>query len=274
VNVVVTGSSTGIGRALVSRLLANGHAVWGLARSDQAEFGRTRANFHSSVCDVGRWPDVEAAADAAAKVWPRVDALVTCAGLHGEIGQALQAEPVRWSETVRANLDGTFYAIRAFHCLLSRAERRAKVVCFSGGGATKARANFSAYGVAKTGVVRLVETIAEEDGGATLDINAIAPGNVTTRLTDEVVALGPERAGPAEYDSAVKQKASGDTSMVRALDLVTWLLSPASDGISGRLLSAPWDPWRSLGAHAAVLAGSDVYRLRRITPEERRLSFD
>jgi len=66
---------------------------------------------------------------------------------EGEIGRTLSADPGRWSATVRANLDGTFHAIRAFH-LLFRA--RAKIICFSGGGGTKPRANFSAYGSAKT----------------------------------------------------------------------------------------------------------------------------
>jgi len=67
--------------------------------------------------------------------------------------------------------------------LLARTGARAKVICFSGGGATKPRARFSAYGVAKTGVVRLVETIAEEERDRAYDINAIAPGAINTRLT-------------------------------------------------------------------------------------------
>ena len=58
-------------------------------------------------------------------------------------------------------------------------------------------------------------------------------------------------------------------SLEKALGLVEWLISPASDGISGRLIAAPWDPWSTLDRHASELAGSDIYTLRRITPEER-----
>jgi 3-oxoacyl-[acyl-carrier protein] reductase len=172
---------------------------------------------------------------------------------------------------VRANLDGTFNAIRAFHPLLVKAPRRAKIVCFAGGGATKARANFSGYGVAKTGIVRLVETIAEEEIQAPLDINAVAPGAIATRLTDEIIALGPDIAGQGEFDSAVKQRAGGGASLERALDLVEWLLSPKSDGITGKLLSAQWDPWQGLSDQAANLARSDVYTIRRIVPEDRNI---
>ncbi len=269
-NIVVTGSSTGIGRALSERLLAHGHHVWGLARSDQADFANTHSGrFFSSRCDVANWPDVEHSSADVARAWSQVDALVTCAGVQGEVGRAVNADPQRWTQTVRANLDGTFYAIRAFDALLGRAARRAKIVCFSGGGATKPRARFSAYGVAKTAVVRLVETIAEEERGRPLDINAVAPGAINTRLTDEVLALGPSVVGAAEFAAAQKQKATGGASLDKALGLVEWLLSPASDGVSGRLLSAPWDPWPSLAEHATELAATDIFTLRRIVPEER-----
>lgn len=269
-HLVLTGSSTGIGRALAERLLVRGHDVWGLARSDQADFAAQHPErFRASRCDVAQWPAVGRAAAEVSAAWPHLDGLIACAGVQGEIGRALAADPVRWSDTVRANLDGTFYPLRAFAPLLARAPRRAKVVCFSGGGATKPRTHFSAYGVAKTGVVRLVETIAEEERGRPFDINAVAPGAIHTRLTDEVLALGPQVVGEGEYAAALKQKAAGTAPLEKALGLVEWLLSPASDGISGRLLAAPWDPWPTLDRHAAELAGSDIYTLRRIVPEER-----
>ena len=273
-NVVLTGSSTGIGRALAERLLARGDHVWGLARSDQSALAREQTErFRFSRCDVAQWNDVEAAAAEVTKTWSHVDALVTAAGVQGEVGRTLAVDPVRWSATVRANLDGTLYSLRAFGPLLAAAPRRAKAVCFSGGGATKPRARFSAYGVAKIGIVRLVETIAEEERGQRLDINAIAPGAINTRLTDEVLALGPDVVGSDEFLAAQKQKASGGASLEKALGLVDWLLSPSSDGISGRLLSAPWDAWSTLAQHTSELGPSDIYTLRRIVPEDRGLKW-
>jgi 3-oxoacyl-[acyl-carrier protein] reductase len=209
---------------------------------------------------------MESAASEIASAWAHLDGLITCAAIHGEVGRTLAVDPVKWSETLQVNLMGTFNAIRGFAELLSRTPRRAKILCFAGGGATKARPNFSAYGAAKTAVVRLVETIAEEERARPLDINAIAPGAINTRLTDEVLALGPDLVGQIEYDSALKQKESGGASLANALDMVEWLLSSDSDGISGKLLSAPWDPWRSLGSRAAELTQSDVYTLRRVLP--------
>jgi 3-oxoacyl-[acyl-carrier protein] reductase len=54
---------------------------------------------------------------------------------------------------------------------------------------------------------------------------------------------------------------------------VEWLLSSKSDGITGKLLSAPWDSWAGLGEHMGDLARSDVYTLRRILPEDRGMKF-
>ncbi len=274
-NVVVTGSSTGIGRAITEHLLARGDSVWGLARSPQDELASQHpGRFFHARCDVSDWVQVAAVAEQVGRTWSAVDGVVAAAGIQGCVGPAVSVNPLEWSATVRVNLDGTFFAIRAFHPLLQRAQGRAKVVCFSGGGATKSRANFSAYGAAKTAIVRLVETLADELQGSPIDLNAVAPGAINTRLTDEVIAMGPERAGKAEYEAALKQKQTGGASLEKAVGLVVYLLSSKSDGVSGRLISAPWDPWQTLGAHAAALAPTDVYTLRRILPEERKLTLD
>jgi NAD(P)-dependent dehydrogenase (short-subunit alcohol dehydrogenase family) len=245
-----------------------------VARSDQGGFARQHAQeFRASRCDVAEWAQVERTATEVAGEWPHLDGLVICSALHGEIGPAMTLDPVRWSATMRANLDGTYYALRAFYALLARAPRRAKVIGFAGGGATKARPNFSGYGAAKTAVVRLFETVAEELRQQPIDLNVISPGIINTRLTAEVLTLGPAVAGEADYKAVLKQKDDDRAPLAKAIGLVEWLLSPASDGVSGRLLAAPWDPWPTLGEHVAALAASDVYLLRRIVPEEREMKF-
>ncbi len=265
--IVITGSSSGIGRALANRLLARGHQVWGLARSDQAAWAAGHAGAcRVAQCDVAQWEKISVAAREILSAWPAIDGLVTCAGLQGAIGPASGVDPREWSATLRVNLEGTYFALRAFHPGLVRAPRRAKIVCLSGGGASKARPNFSAYAAAKTGIVRLVETVAEEERGSRLDINALAPGAVHTRMTDAVLAAGAEIAGAEEYQAAQRTKAAGGEGLGRALDLAEWLLSPASDGISGRLLSAVWDPWPGLAGQGPRLREEETYTLRRRIP--------
>jgi NAD(P)-dependent dehydrogenase (short-subunit alcohol dehydrogenase family) len=273
-NIVVTGSSAGIGLAITERLLTSGHNVWGLARSDQSGLKKKHGNsFNAIMCDVSDWAALLGASGNIGKSWSHADGLITCAGIQGAMGRAVEADPLLWSATIRGNLDATYYSIRAFYPLLLKSPARAKIICFSGGGASKSRPNFSAYAAAKTAIVRLVETIAEEEKDRPVDINALAPGGINTRLTDEVIALGPLVVGKEEHDVAVKQKEGGGASLDKAIGAVEWLLSPGSDGISGRLLSAPWDPLSDLAGHRTKLSTGDIYKLRRITPEDRGLKW-
>ena len=196
-NLVITGSSSGIGKFLADSLAAKGHAVCRLARSPQDGF--------SFQCDVSDWLALQNCAKSAARKWRAVDGLICCAAIQEPIGPAMEIDPAAWRPTLAANLDGTFFAIRAFYPLLRKTNRRAKIICFSGGGATSPRPNFAAYGVSKAGVVRLVETLAAEWQGQPLDINAVAPGAIFTRMTEQVLARGAAVAGKIEFERASRQ---------------------------------------------------------------------
>jgi NAD(P)-dependent dehydrogenase (short-subunit alcohol dehydrogenase family) len=259
-NLVITGSSSGIGKFLADSLAAKGHAVCRLARSPQAGF--------AFQCDVSNWPALEKCAEKIAAKWKTVDALICCAGIQEPIGPAMEIDPIAWRSNLAANLDGTFFSIRAFYSLLCRAQPRAKVVCFSGGGATSPRPNFAAYGVSKTGVVRLVEMLAAEWKKRPIDINAVSPGAVFTRMTGQVLARGAAAVGKAEFEHASKQSRDNAAGLTKILGLVEFLLSPRSDGITGKLISAVWDPWEKLDQFKNDL-NSDIYTLRRVVPKDR-----
>ena len=145
--IVLTGASSGIGKFLADSLAADGHEVCRLARSPQSGF--------SFQCDVSDWPALQICAQKISEIWASADALVCCAGIQEPIGPAMEIDPAAWQKNLAVNLHGTFFSIRAFYPLLKKSAVRAKVLCFSGGGSTSPRPNFAAYGVAKTGVVRL-----------------------------------------------------------------------------------------------------------------------
>ena len=66
-----------------------------------------------------------------------------------------------------------------------------------------------------------------------------------------------------------KQVGRGKIVVLSGAGLAVFLASADSDGISGKLLSAQWDPWNELQQHRDELAQSDIYCLRRIVPEDR-----
>jgi len=88
-------------------------------------------------------------------------------------------------------------------------------------------------------------------------------------MLDEVLAAGPDAVGYEFHARALAQKADGGTPPARGAELCVFLASAASDGITGKLIAAVWDPWRTLPDHRADLESTDVYTIRRILPEDR-----
>ena len=146
---------------------------------------------------------------------------------------------------------------------------RGKIVVLSGGGATNPLPNISAYAASKAAVVRLMETLAEELKSFHVDVNAIAPGALATRLVDEVLAAGPEKVGVAFFEKNKGWKEKGAVPLEIPAGLAVYLASAESNGITGKLISAQWDDWAKLHEHRDELAKSDIYCLRRITAKDR-----
>jgi NAD(P)-dependent dehydrogenase (short-subunit alcohol dehydrogenase family) len=121
-------------------------------------------------------------------------------------------------------------------------------------------------------VVRFAETLAEELREHRVDVNAIAPGPLNTRMLDEVLQAGPDQVGHVFYKKALEQQHSGGIPLREGAKLAVFLGSAASDGITGKLLSAIWDPWAELPERLEDLA-CDVYTLRRIVPKDRGLDW-
>jgi 3-oxoacyl-[acyl-carrier protein] reductase len=279
--VVVTGASRGLGLE-VARQFARAGANLVLAARDPAalrEAGERVATervaadqsvlYHDAV-DLADSSQVEALASSVL-VEGGADVLVNNAAVQGPIAPLQKADFAAWRRVFDVNL---FAAARLCQLLIPpmRARGRGKIINVSGGGATGPRPDFSAYALSKVAMVRLTETLAEELKGQNIDVNAVAPGPMNTRMLEEVLAAGPA-AAPREYEAAVARAKKGGTPPEKAAELIVWLATAASDGITGRLISAVWDDWRALPSRREQLAGTDVYTLRRIVPEDRGLKW-
>jgi 3-oxoacyl-[acyl-carrier protein] reductase len=184
------------------------------------------------------------------------------------MGMIDQIDWEEWTQAISINLMGTVYCSRKA-VELFRPHRYGKIINLSGGGATAPLPGISAYAASKAAVVRFTETLAHEVKGDRIDVNAVAPGMLATRLTDQLIEAGPDRIGAALYERIVKQAAEGGTPLSLGARLCVYLASAESDGVTGRLIAAQWDPWPFAGAIKDDIAGSDIYTLRRIVPVER-----
>ncbi len=183
-----------------------------------------------------------------------LEILVCNAGVYGPKGAFQEGDWTEWSRAVEINLMGTVLPCR--QVLPHFIQRHSgKIILLSGGETTKPLPYLSAYAASKAAVVRFGETLAEELRGSGIDINAVAPGALNTRLLDEVLESGPEKVGRSFYEQALRQKETGGTPLDRGASLCVFLASSASDGITGKLISAVWDPWESLPEHLGRFEG-------------------
>lgn len=279
--VLITGANQGLGKAIAQACVREGAHVFLCARNrDLLESTRAELSALASsgqlvlaqTADVSLPEDVSHLIESAGNRLPSLNGLVNNAGIYGPIGPAEDVSWEEWRQAIEINLMGTVLLCRAVLPIFRR-NQGGKIVNLSGGGATAPLPRFSAYAASKAAVVRFTETLAEETRGAGIDVNAIAPGPLNTRLLDEVLAAGPQRAGEAFYQRSVRQREEGGAPLEKAAELCAFLLSSQSDGITGRLVSAVWDPWADLPQHLDQLNSSDVYTLRRIVPKDRGLDW-
>jgi NAD(P)-dependent dehydrogenase (short-subunit alcohol dehydrogenase family) len=267
--ILLTGASQGIGRALALFLAQEGAELALVARNDAAlglvvrEIEGRGGRAWAITADLAR-PEVAApVASQALEFMGQVDCLINVAGIQPPIGVFMDNDPSEWEHTVQVNL---LAPVRLLHAVLPDmvARRRGKIINFSGGGATAPRPNFSAYAASKAALVRFTETVAVELKPHNIQVNAVAPGAVNTQMLDEVIAAG-EQAGP-EYQQALARAKTGGTPVASVCALVLFLLSAASGGLTGKLISAPHDPWQGWAGKAAELNATPLYTLRRLDP--------
>jgi NAD(P)-dependent dehydrogenase (short-subunit alcohol dehydrogenase family) len=274
-NALITGGSQGLGKVIAEHFLREGANVALCARSEKdllATRDELAKNFPSQkvvakTCDVANESQVDALVSFATHELGSLQALVLNAGIYGPMGPTESVPLDEWRRAMDINLYGVLLPCRAVIPHFKKAGR-GKIIILSGGGATNPLPNISAYAASKAAVVRLMETLAEELKPAHVDVNAIAPGALATRLVDEVLAAGPEKVGAAFYEKNKQWKEKGATPPELGANLAVYLASAQSDGITGKLLSAQWDPWERLHEFKADL-NSDIYALRRIVPKDR-----
>jgi 3-oxoacyl-[acyl-carrier protein] reductase len=275
INALITGGSQGLGKAIAGRFLAEGANAVLCARGEKellATRNELAKRFPSQkvlakICDVSSETQVNELVAFALRELGPLHALVLNAGIYGPMGATESVSLEEWRRALDINLYGVLLPCHAVIPHFKKAGR-GKIVILSGGGATNPLPNISAYAASKAAVIRLMETLAEELKTFHVDVNAIAPGALATRLVDEVLAAGPEKVGAAFYEKNKQWKEKGATSPDLGANLAVYLASAQSDGITGKLISAQWDPWEKLHELKDDL-NSDIYTLRRIVPKDR-----
>lgn len=278
-NVIITGASRGLGAEIANQMWRQGANILLVAR-DANSLGtvvknlerRSEQRAYFIPVDLAQEKSLDTIIRTAQSHFEQLDILVNNAAIQGPIGPSWSNDQVLWEQSIYVNLISPI-KLSKYCAKWMIPQKQGKIISLSGGGATGSRPNFSSYAVAKTGIVRFSEILADELKEFNIQVNCVSPGSMSTSLLDEVASAGSGLAGKKEFDMAIKIKKEGGASLERAAQLIVFLASAQSDGISGKLISSIWDPWEHFPEHLEELKKSDIYTLRRIVPKDRGQSW-
>ncbi len=266
---IITGAGRGIGRAIALAYAREGaHMV--LAARNISELEETAAQIEKLASppqivptDVTDPSQVDFLVQSTLDRHSKIDILVNNAGISGPLGPIQESDVASWLETINVNLNGTFLCCRAVIPAMLRGGG-GKIINLSGAGANNAWPNMSAYCSSKVAVVRLTEVLALELQDTGVTVNALGPGSVHTRMWDEMTAAAAEVGATAIHETGLRVTSGGGASIDYCADLAVFLASDASGGLTGRLISAATDEFRSLPSKIPAVMASEACTLRMV----------
>lgn len=231
---IVTGASSGIGRATALLLARQGAAVVLGARGQRgllAVADDIRAGGGQAEAVAGDVRDehyASALVELAVGRFGGLDIAVNNAGAFGGMGPTTQVSAEGWREAVEVNLSGAFFGAKhQIPAMLARGEG-SLLFTSSFVGHTVGFPGVAAYAASKSGVIGLVQSLAAEFGPQGLRVNAVLPGGTDTPLARQMNATTEARDAVAQLH-ALKRMASPE----EIAQAIVFLASPAASFVTG-----------------------------------------
>jgi len=224
---IVTGGANGIGLA-VSRLLANSGAdVWVVDTELQEPLERA-AGFgaHGTTADVRDRDSLAAAFDQAGD---DLDIVVSCAGVVST-ATVEETKPADWDRIIGVNLTGVFNTVQIAARKMMRRGKGA-IVLTASTNSYDGEPDLIAYNASKAGILGILHTAANELGPHQIRINAVCPGLIRTRLTEDKFA---DSRAMREYFRHIPLGRSGQPTEVASA--IAFLASDAAAYVTGAAL--------------------------------------
>ncbi len=226
--VVVTGGASGIGLAVVERIVAEGGkvAIWDL---NQASIDAiiTRLGNHASgvALDISDADAVAAAAATSAAAMGSIDALVCSAGITGPNTTVIDYPVDDWKRVIDINLNGLFYCNKAVGPYMV-AKGYGRIVNVASIAGKEGNPNASAYSTSKAGVIGLTKSLGKELAKSGITVNAVTPAAVKTPIFDQMTQ--------AHIDFMLSKIPMGRFGQVDEIAaIITWLASEEASFTTG-----------------------------------------
>jgi len=270
-NIIVTGGSKGIGFEISKSILKNNNVI--IVSSNQINLDNAKKELdkleNKGKCyfyklDISNIDDVDIFMNWIKNNFENIHGLVNCAGIYGPIGKTNEIDLNYFQKTININFLGTVYMTTKFINLYNNVSYKRKIIIFSGGGTSSIFPNYTAYSTSKISLVKFAENLSNELKDDNVDINCISPGFIITDIHKETLKNGEKIVGKNFYNKTLENIKKGGDPIEKPVNLTNFLLSSKSDNISGKLISAIWDPWENKDFQELLKTDIDIATLKRI----------
>ncbi|MFC1527594.1 SDR family oxidoreductase [Candidatus Neomarinimicrobiota bacterium] len=272
---IVTGGSRGIGKAIADRFAQEGCKLM-LASRTKSELVKTseliKNKFSVEVStyetDVGNEDEVNSMVLQTITDFGKVDILVNNAAIIGPIGEILLIGGKEFFDTIKNNIGGTVFCTKAVIPHM-KSQKKGTIINLSGGGGLYPLPYYDAYSASKAAIVRLTENFALELEKYNINVTAISPGAVNTKMFDEQLMADKTSVGEKNWQDLQNRLSTGGDSIEKAPELALFIASQNRKELNGRVISAIWDDWRKISRLKDKIIDTDIFQMRRIVPKDR-----